>query len=735
MDEQVMRRLYAELREETFPWTTVPPLLVGLVLAFGDPAGTPPPSPYALGLFMILLSSGALILSARYRKAAAWVMVVGLLGLIALGHHWYPDSHIRSAMVVPVIGTAMSLGAGPGLAVAALATLVLWMGGAQADLASTLSIGAILWSVAFLTSLGQRPLGTMLSWAWQGYEEARLRLEQARDRQVELKQALEDLALANSEAIRLNELLSAARKALEEARRAKEEFVANVSHELRTPLNMIIGFSDMILESPEVYGRYLPPALLADIAAIKRNSQHLASLVDDVLDMAESDTGHMQLVKEWAPLNEIVLEAVESVSAFFRKKKLELTADVPQDLVLYCDRTRVRQVILNLLSNAGRFTETGGARVTARVEGGVAVVQVSDTGPGVSRDRLAHLFQPFQQEDPSIRRRYGGTGLGLAISKRLVELHGGKIWLESEPGVGTTAGFSLPLAEPAVEAQSTRRWFGPYQGDYAERTRPSMAPAVSAKRRVVVVEQGQELFDLVRRYIENVEPIHVPALEEAAYAVERHAAIALLINDALSVAPGELWQKLGQMAFDIPIITCWVPERESGLDRMGAQGYLVKPVSRADLLGSIARAAPDARTILVVDDDVEARQLFKRILGAAENRFIVLHAADGESALALLRQRKPDLVLLDLVMPNMDGFAVLDAKHRDEAIRDIPVIIVSAKDPEREPIISRTLAVTRQQGLSARDLASAMEALTHSLRPRFGAPARLERPVASPVYE
>ncbi len=735
MDEQVMRRLYAELREETFPWTTVPPLLVGLVLAFGDPAGTPPPSPYALGLFMILLSSGALILSARYRKAAAWVMAVGLLSLIALGHHWYPDSHIRSAMVVPVIGTAMSLGAGPGLAVAALATLVLWMGGAQADLASTLSIGAILWSVAFLTSLGQRPLGTMLSWAWQGYEEARLRLEQARDRQVELKQALEDLALANSEAIRLNELLSAARKALEEARRAKEEFVANVSHELRTPLNMIIGFSDMILESPEVYGRYLPPALLADIAAIKRNSQHLASLVDDVLDMAESDTGHMQLVKEWAPLNEIVLEAVESVSAFFRKKKLELTADVPQDLVLYCDRTRVRQVILNLLSNAGRFTETGGARVTARVEGGVAVVQVSDTGPGVSRDRLAHLFQPFQQEDPSIRRRYGGTGLGLAISKRLVELHGGKIWLESEPGVGTTAGFSLPLAEPAVEAQSTRRWFGPYQGDYAERTRPSMAPAVSAKRRVVVVEQGQELFDLVRRYIENVEPIHAPALEEAAYAVERHAAIALLINDALSVAPGELWQKLGQMAFDIPIITCWVPERESGLDRMGAQGYLVKPVSRADLLASIARAAPAARTILVVDDDVEARQLFKRILGAAENRFVVLHAADGESALALLRQRKPDLVLLDLVMPNMDGFAVLDAKHRDEAIRDIPVIIVSAKDPEREPIISRTLAVTRQQGLSARDLASAMEALTQALMPRFGAPTRLERPVASPAYE
>jgi len=372
----------------------------------------------------------------------------------------------------------------------------------------------------------------MIAWAWQGYEQARQNLEEARDRQVELKQALKDLELSANQTIRLNDMLAAAREAVEEARRAKEAFVANVSHELRTPLNMIIGFSDMILGSPGVYARRLPPALMADIAAIKRNSQHLADLVDDVLDLSEADTGRMQLLKEWGSIREIVGEATEAVTALFEQKGLSLTVDIPENLPsIYCDHTRIRQVILNLLSNAGRFTDRGGTKVRVVLQNDAFVVSVSDTGPGMSPEHLEHMFEPFQQADVSIRRRYGGSGLGLSISKRFVEMHGGKIWLESELDKGTTAYFSLPLRS-ALPKNAPGRWFGPYQ-EYSPRTRRSLAPEIGPKPLVVVVEQGAQgaLCQLIKRYLEDLEAVQARSIEEANEIAEANAAVAVVITE------------------------------------------------------------------------------------------------------------------------------------------------------------------------------------------------------------
>ncbi|MBC7234723.1 MAG: hybrid sensor histidine kinase/response regulator [Chloroflexi bacterium] len=581
--------------------------------------------------------------------------------------------------------------------------------------------------------LDRRSLQTVLTWAWQGYAEARRHLEDARDRQLQLKQALKDLELVTAQTVRLNEMLAAARKAVEEARKAKEEFVANVSHELRTPLNMIIGFSDMILESPETYGRRLPPALLADVAAIKRNSHHLASLVDDVLDLSEAETGHMQLVKEWVSLKEIIQEATQAVSALFVKKRLYLRADLPKDLPpVYCDRTRIRQVILNLLSNAGRFTDHGGCLISASVEKGLVTVRVADTGPGVRPDRLPRLFEPFQQGDPSLRRRYGGTGLGLAISKRFVEMHEGKIWLESRPGEGTVACFTLPVeSQSLVPAKrlSAGRWFNPYS-EYEPRDRPSAAPAIKPKPQIVVLEQGSALQEMMGRYMDDVQVFPAHSLEEALALAGEKAAIALLINQASSEVTPETLAALPQFEFDVPIVWCWVPDKRSALAHMGAQDYLVKPIVRDELLGSIRSLAPQARTILLVDDDAEARQLFRRMLAGAPEEWTVLIADDGESALHLLQERHPDLLLLDLIMPNLDGFAVLESKAQDETLRDIPVIVISAMDPQREPIVAKALTVTRQTGLSARDLTATIQAVTQVLHPRFGAPVRAETPGA-----
>ncbi|MBC7236817.1 MAG: hybrid sensor histidine kinase/response regulator [Chloroflexi bacterium] len=571
-----------------------------------------------------------------------------------------------------------------------------------------------------LLAISQHPERRMLAWAWQGYAQARAALEQARDRQVELKQALEDLALANRETIRLNEMLSAARRAVEEARRAKEEFVANVSHELRTPLNMIIGFSDMILDAPETYSHRLPSALLADVAAIRRNSQHLSELVDDVLDLSEADSGSMQLFKERVSLAEVIQEAKDTVGGFFEKKGLTLNVDVPPDLPpMQCDRTRIRQVLLNLLSNAARFTERGGATIRAWVEGQMVTISVADTGLGMAADKVEKLFEPFQQGDPSIRRRFGGSGLGLAISKRLVEMHGGRIWLESKMGEGTTASFSLPL-NGDWDTSDSRRWFGEYQA-YVPRPRVASLPPLRAKPRVVVVEEGSVLSGLIERYAEDIEPVVVRTLDEAAYAVEANAASALVVNDALD-AGAEILARLPRMGFNVPILSCWVPERSAASAKLGVQGYLVKPVSRSALFRAIEQVAPEARTIVLADDDAEARRLFGRILASAERSYVVLHARDGERTLDLLRTRKPDLLLLDLIMPNMDGFEVLRVMRREPALASIPVIVLSAKDPEREPLISRSLMLSRQDGLSPRDLINALQAIVHTLKPRFGEP-------------
>jgi CheY-like chemotaxis protein len=257
---------------------------------------------------------------------------------------------------------------------------------------------------------------------------------------------------------------------------------------------------------------------------------------------------------------------------------------------------------------------------------------------------------------------------------------------------------------------------------------------VESKNRIVVVEQGEVICHLIARYLDSAEAIRVATREEAAQIVESQAAIALCINEMpISLPDARMAQRALRMAFDVPIFSCWVPEPSAGYSQMGVQDYLIKPVTRADLLSTVERVAPQAHTILLVDDDAEARQLFGRVLTSAGRDYLVAYADDGAAALSLLRERRPDLLLLDLVMPNVDGFAVLEAKARDPELCDVPVIILSAKDPQREPIITKNLSVARENGLSARDLMLSLEALTQVLRPRFGVGAQPEKRTAPPA--
>jgi signal transduction histidine kinase/CheY-like chemotaxis protein len=560
---------------------------------------------------------------------------------------------------------------------------------------------------------------TVTQWSLIGYEQARRRMEEASEQRVELKQIQQDLIQANRELARMSDRLKAMHQVAEEARRAKEEFVANVSHELRTPLNMIIGFSEMITQSPQIYGR-LPPALLADITAIQRNSQHLARLVDDVLDLSQAEAGRMTLSKEWTSLQEIIEPAASTVRALFESKALSLEVEIPPDLPpLFCDSTRIRQVVLNLLSNAGRFTDQGGVCIKAWKEKNSIVASVSDTGPGIPLKSQEKIFEPFQQLDGSIRRRHGGSGLGLSISKRFVEMHEGQMWLESEVGRGTTFYFSLPFntSLPAILTdKGVKRWFSPYD-QYQARTRRSKAPAPDVIPRWVVLEEGRTLQQQFDRYVHGVEIVSVRDARAAIHELNRSPAQALIVNaPSLEEIPIPTSQ-LAHLPYGTPTVTCWVPEEDAAVRQLGVVHYLVKPITRQKLLSTLEGMGEGIESVLLVDDEPQVLQLFARMLSSAQRRYRVLRATSGQQALDLLRERGPDVMLLDLIMPGVDGFQVLQEKEQDPSIREIPVVVISSRDPTNKPIVSNALTITRSGGLSAPDLLACIQVVSEVLVP------------------
>jgi signal transduction histidine kinase len=396
-----LRELQAEALETLY---AVTPLL-GLALIYLTyswpelwPAGV-------IGVAFILAPYPLHRLCAPRYLARVWLLAgLWLGGVIAAAGRW-PDTIAGSLLALPVALLALLRGPRAGLATAAALTLAAIAApqvGMEAAVAGWRGGIASAWGLALLIWLAVRPIEAALGWSWTRYDAARRELDAARDAQADLKQAVKDLAEANLQTARLNQLLGMARRAAEEAERAKAEFVANVSHELRTPLNMIIGFAELIMSAPKTYGR-VARALRADLAVIHRNSQHLSALIDDVLDLSQIEAGRMALTKERTELHELIASALEAIRPLYQTKGLYLRADAPAGLVVSCDRTRIREVLLNLLSNAGRFTERGGVIVQARAAGREVVVSVTDTGPGIAAEDQARLFQPFQQADGSVR--------------------------------------------------------------------------------------------------------------------------------------------------------------------------------------------------------------------------------------------------------------------------------------------------------------------------------------------
>ncbi len=561
---------------------------------------------------------------------------------------------------------------------------------------------SLLLLTALTSWLSSRRLFTALEWALSMAREARKHAEEARKRRAEARRILKSLDEAYARLERVNEALMLAQESAERAYRFKSEFVASVSHELRTPLNLITGFSEMIVTAPESYGGVpLPKEYRGDVMAIYRSARHLSDLIDDVLDLSRIEAGRMPLIKEETDLCQVIEEAAGMVRGLAEARGLKLELDMPDCLPpLPLDRTRIRQVLLNLLTNATRFTDTGGIKVKTRIEQGEVRVTVEDTGRGISPERIARAFEAFSQLEDNQARE--GSGLGLAVSKRFVEMHGGRMWIESELGRGTAVHFTLPL--PATG-----------QVQYARVVSTAQARASDTCPLVLVLHDDERVLSLLNRYVQGYRFQLAASLEQASTAVRELYPAAVIVDEEWTRYHNDLEQTLG-LPPEIPMITCPLPSMHRLGLYLGASDYLPKPVTREELEAALARLSTPPGTVLVVDDNPHVVRLLARMLKVINPSLRVLEAFGGKEGLEILRSERPDVMLLDLVMPEMNGYELLEAMKRDGTALKTETIIVSVRsiDQEAAPLTGE-VRLARATGLSLTEIVETLRALLSTL--------------------
>jgi signal transduction histidine kinase/DNA-binding response OmpR family regulator len=451
-------------------------------------------------------------------------------------------------------------------------------------------------------------------------------------------------------------------KELQELDQLKSQFLANMSHELRTPLNSIIGFSRVILKGID---GPVTDMQHQDLTAIYNSGQHLLGLINDILDLARIEAGKMELNFEEVKLSDMVNSVLSTAKGLVKEKHIQLVAKIPADMpTVRGDTMRVRQVMINLLSNAAKFTDEGSITVETLVQIGQngkpeAVISVTDTGPGISEEGQAKLFRAFSQVDGSATRKTGGSGLGLSICANLVQLHGGRIGVTSAEGKGSTFWFTLPLFHPPVQ------------------------PIPADRKVILAIDDDPQVISLYERYLNN-QGYYVVPLTEPSKAKQRILELqpyAVTLDIMMPNTDG--WTVLTALKSDpetrhVPVVICSIIEQTDKGFNLGASDYLVKPILEEDLVQAVNKLNRngDIREVLVIDDDPNDLRLIEKIL-TEHGHYKPTLAQGGRKGWEALNARPPHAIILDIFMPEMDGFTILEKLRENPSLRDIPVLVVS----------------------------------------------------------
>lgn len=630
------------------------------------------------------------LLHLKFPHLDGWLAVIGLMVVLNLLVFLLRMPELFLLQIVSLILAVFLINQYSGVVVGLLQVLVIgavaWLQpGFFAQSWNAVLYAALLAAVTLVVTVMSAIIEGIFYQAEMNFIRLQELLAQSRQNQQEWMQMLANLERSNRQLSLLFERNITLRKEAEEAAESKTNFIAKVSHEIRTPLSVILGITESLALDQEAYGGDIPSNVLDDLNLVRRNSEHLLSLVNDILDMTRVEANQVILHREWSHVNELISSALDIVRPLAEHKNLYLRFERGENLPsILCDPTRIRQVVMNLLINAIRYTDSGGITVTIDIpEAQNLVIRVQDTGRGVAASQLERIFEPFYRSDPV----GSGSGLGLSVSRQFVQLHNGRIWAESALGKGSTFFIALPLPVPADEAAAPQMrylnpdWeiishFGVDSGSFSYFTKPHIA-ILSADPEVFRRYEGdypQYYFTYSASVAAFRELIRTTPAHLALVDAERESELLPLLEAARKAAP------------DILLLGTTFTRPNQPLRDAGLTVSLRKPFTGTDLRNTLTAFNAAPQSILLVEDNEDIQQVVYRMLGEDEalssaHMYVASTAAAAEEILA---SQTPDLMILDLILPDTPGEKLYRRLRADQRTAKTPVVIISSQDLDGE---------------------------------------------------